>query len=79
MFSTWKIAAVGAAVAVLFAAVAWIRHDAKSDIQQDIKNENAKALGAADSASIDYLSCVNLGGVWVFESGKCRWASEDRR
>ncbi|MGR3452865.1 hypothetical protein [Pseudooceanicola sp.] len=67
----WPLVAGGVTLALIAAAVIWLRHDAAEDVRNEIEEQNNEAGDAGDAAARDRRECVRSGGVWRFESGEC--------
>jgi putative chitinase len=70
MFSTPRIIAAVAALAILAAVVAWIYRQGGDDVRQSIERQNNEAGRTADDVRTRFDDCPD--GMWDFGAGKCR-------
>jgi hypothetical protein len=71
MFSTPRIIAAVAALAILAAVVAWIYRQGGDDVRTSIERQNNEAGRTADDVCSRFDLCPD--GMWDFGAGKCRW------
>ena len=63
----------GVIVLVLLIVGGYLLYDLGGDHERDrIEEENEQAGDAANETGDSFDDCVASGGVWVFETGKCR-------
>jgi hypothetical protein len=60
-----------AVIAAFGCVIGWAYLQGASDVRQDVEIQNEEAGNAADKAELGWRQCLDAGGVFRFESGKC--------
>lgn len=70
MFSTPRLIAAAAALAIVVAVVVWIYRQGGDEVRTSIERQNNKAGRTADDVRSRFDLCP--AGMWNFGAGKCR-------
>lgn len=74
-----KIVAGLALASVVFMGVAWLLNVGGDLERAKVEKENAHAAENADEYSTNLRDCRNSGGLYNFDTGKCRRSGEGSR
>ncbi|WP_168798043.1 hypothetical protein [Pacificoceanicola onchidii] len=66
-----RLAALGGLLIALIGAGIWLHQSGRADHEAEVEAENAKAVGQAIQADLGRRECVDAGGVFQFDTGKC--------
>lgn len=73
MFFSYPKLIIGAvALFALIFAITWIWQDGADSARRAVERQNNEAAQDAGDARSNYDRCIDDGGLWSFDTGKCR-------